>query len=363
MDTEVESCLTIAKDDVPVGTRPELNLIEGAGITLTVVDDPDNNRVNARVDNRILPIGADGYIQYYDQGILAGNTNFVFSLQLPNPTGIPYPGFIIGTEPAKGGAITTDASLTNGVELVISAGEANTGDFTGGNLLLFAGSADAGVAGTARLQGGTSVSAKAGDVILAGGNSSATGSAGWAFLQGGLPGANGDGGHVKLIATQRSGSSLQNGWIFLNAGGADKLIIIDTGAWFIDGAYAGAAGDVLSSSGSSASPAWKPLSLGSEGTVTLEPGINNDVEVGAHSRILMDSSAGPAIVTGFTAAVDGKLLLITNGRSSNAVSLATESDESAAANRIFAEADTVLAPAGSRMLCYSGTLARWVLTT
>lgn len=353
--------ITVSKDGVPQGTRSTINFNDGQGLSLTVADDTAHNRVDITANNLIVPIGANGYVQYYDGGVLNGNTNFVFTLTLPNPTGVPYPGFIIGTEPAGGGAITTDASLTNGVRLVISAGEGNSGDFAGGNLLLFGGGADGGNAGLARMQGGTSVSAKAGDAILAGGDSTGTGDAGWAFVQGGTPGTNGDGGHVKLIATVKSGASVQNGWIYLSTGGADKLVIVDTGAWFIDGANPGAAGDTLVSSGPGASPTWKPTSLGAETTLSPGVGVHNDVVVDAHSRVLLDSSPGAMSITGFAGGADGKLLLITNGGSTNSVTLTKEGSGSGASNRLFGAGDRILAPGASQLLSYSATLSRWIM--
>ena len=362
MEDSSVNVVTVARNGVVQGTRSEINLIEGAKISLTVTDDPTNDRVNVTVDNQVVPIGADGYVQYYDSGTLNGNTNFVFTLSLPNPTGVPYPGFIIGTEPAKGGAITTDASLTNGVLLVISAGEANSGNFVGGNLLMFGGGSDAGPAGSARLQGGSAVNSKAGDAILAGGNSISAGGAGWAFVQGGIPETNGDGGHVKLIATQKNGTSVQNGWIYLNTGGSDKLIMTDTGAWFINGSSAGNAGDNLVSSGSGASPSWKPTGLGAETTIAVVSGANNNVDIGSNARIFVSSTAGGTLtLTGFTGGTDGRLILITNVASLSTVILTKEGAGSTAANRIFAGGDTTLSPGGSRMLCYSATLTRWVV--
>jgi hypothetical protein len=41
--------VNVRKGGIAVGTRPTLNFIQGTGITLTVADDPANNRINITI--------------------------------------------------------------------------------------------------------------------------------------------------------------------------------------------------------------------------------------------------------------------------------------------------------------------------
>ena len=47
----------VQQGGTPVGTRPTLNFIAGTGITISVVDDPSNNRVNIIISTTIIPTG------------------------------------------------------------------------------------------------------------------------------------------------------------------------------------------------------------------------------------------------------------------------------------------------------------------
>lgn len=49
--------LEIAKVNTIIGTRPRLNLIEGANVTLTVVDDPGNNKVDVTIQSATATAG------------------------------------------------------------------------------------------------------------------------------------------------------------------------------------------------------------------------------------------------------------------------------------------------------------------
>ncbi len=49
-DGVAAAALDVAKNNVLVGTRPRLNLIEGTNVSLTIIDDAGNNEVDVTIN-------------------------------------------------------------------------------------------------------------------------------------------------------------------------------------------------------------------------------------------------------------------------------------------------------------------------
>lgn len=114
-------------------------------------------------------------------GTPAGYGDFQFGFLLPNASGIPSSGLLVGGAGKTQVVHITDAQITGlkGITVIRTAGDAdstpgNPGIDPGGDLLDFAGASLNGRGGAAKYQGGTSVNNIAGDATLQGGN--ATGS-------------------------------------------------------------------------------------------------------------------------------------------------------------------------------------------
>lgn len=101
--------------------------------------------------------------------------------------------------------------------------------------------------------------------------------------------------------------------------------------------------------------------FGPEYALTLTAGNNNNVLV-TGNRLLADTTAGDATITGFdaTGISTGYPLVVTN-LGPNALTLADANGGSLAANQLFAITDLTLPPRGSFLLERSGTLLKWVL--
>lgn len=100
--------------------------------------------------------------------------------------------------------------------------------------------------------------------------------------------------------------------------------------------------------------------LGGELTFTASAGANNNVSFGAYNRLLVDTSAGAASITGIQAGDNGQLCVVTNQGSSD-LTLVVQSASSTAANRLYGITDLTLPQFGSKLLQYSNTLTRWVI--
>ncbi len=73
-------------------------------------------------------------------------------------------------------------------------------------------------------------------------------------------------------------------------------------------------------------------------------------------------AAGDANWTGLLAgSALGQLLLLTNGDAANSLTLNASNVGSAAANRFLYQFDLVLGPGVSKLLCYDGVLAKWLI--
>lgn len=124
-----------------------------------------------------------GSIQYNNNGVIDGAGDFQFGRLLPNASGTPCLGILLGGAGAVQIVYITDEQLPGqkGITVIREAGDASSSGAAtddGGDLLDFAGGSINGNGGQSKYQGGTSVNKVAGDSVLAGGN--ATGSAGTA---------------------------------------------------------------------------------------------------------------------------------------------------------------------------------------
>jgi hypothetical protein len=208
-----------------------------------------------------------GSVQYNNNGALGGVGNFQWGFSLPNASGIPSQGILVGGAGAVQVVYITDEQLAGqkGITVIREAGDAaSTGaaNWDGGDLLDFAGGTLHGNGGTAKYQAGTSVSLRGGDAILHGGNST-TGIPGNGIVIGGETGSQG--ANVLLIATKLAGIAgdvrhqinstvlqqfLEHGEIYLT----------------LSGTGAGLAGQPLVSGGIGAAAQW--LTTGFTGTIT-----------------------------------------------------------------------------------------------
>lgn len=114
-------------------------------------------------------------------GAPQGFGDFQWGFLLPNASGIPSSGVLIGGAGKAQVVHITDAQITGqkGITVIRSAGDAdstpgNPGLDAGGDLLDFAGASLNGPGGQAKYQGGTSVNSIAGDAVLQGGNATGT---------------------------------------------------------------------------------------------------------------------------------------------------------------------------------------------
>lgn len=199
-------------------------------------------------------------------GTITGYGGLQYGFLLPNPSGTPSEGILVGGAGITQVVYITDEQVPGqkGITVIRSAGDVNssTGTFDGGDLLDFAGGTPSGNGGTAKYQGGTSVSGRAGDATLHGGNST-SGTPGNAVCIGGETGATGAG--VLLIMTKPTGSSTF-GEVAIHSGngalpGGSSVVLIEflsNGEIFMtnSGTGAGNANDVFISGGLGASAKW-----------------------------------------------------------------------------------------------------------
>lgn len=67
-DIPTEFPIIVSKAATPIGTRPEINLIQGSGMTITVADDVGNDRVNIT----LVSSGGAGEVTFADALMLMG---------------------------------------------------------------------------------------------------------------------------------------------------------------------------------------------------------------------------------------------------------------------------------------------------
>ncbi len=134
---------------------------------------------------------------------LTGSGQFIFGFLLPNASGIPSVGLLLGGAGKSQVVYITDEQLPgqDGITVIREAGDVSSvtpGTNNGGNLLDFAGASVNGQGGQAKYQGGTSVHGRAGDSVLHGGNST-DGTPGNAVCLPGETGAHGSSTHLFLL--------------------------------------------------------------------------------------------------------------------------------------------------------------------
>lgn len=109
-------------------------------------------------------------------GVPVGFGDFQWGFLLPNASGIPSSGVLIGGAGKSQVVHITDAQIPGmkGIIVIRTAGDAGDSTSDGGDLLDFAGGSVGGKGGAATYQAGTSVNATAGDATLQGGNATGT---------------------------------------------------------------------------------------------------------------------------------------------------------------------------------------------
>lgn len=225
-----------------------------------------------------------GSVQYNNNGVLGGVGDFQFGLALPNASGTPYEGILLGGAGKVAVVYITDEQLggQKGITVIREAGDANPtpGSDDGGDLLDFAGGTSTGSGGTAKYQGGTSVSARAGDVVIHGGNST-TGTPGNVVL---IPGETGTTagsssilymikptgapgfGDVRIVKGDGGGPPGGTSTILIQFLSNGEIYLTSTGTG------AGLAGQPLVSGGIGAPATWKTAFTGTVTTAKLTSG-------------------------------------------------------------------------------------------
>lgn len=201
-----------------------------------------------------------GSIQFNDNGALGGGGDFQFGRLLPNASGTPCIGILLGGAGATQCVYITDEQIpgSKGINVIREAGDASASgaaNWDGGDLLDFGGGTLNGQGGQAKYQGGTSVTGRAGDAVLHGGNTT-SGTPGNAVCIGGETGPTG--GSVLLIMTKPPGAS-GYGSVDVHANSTVLLQFLSNGEIYLtsSGTGAGLAGQALVSGGVGAPATWK----------------------------------------------------------------------------------------------------------
>ncbi len=109
------------------------------------------------------------------------------------------------------------------------------------------------------------------------------------------------------------------------------------------------------------------LTLGGRLGYASPAGAQNDVNPAGGfptniGRLVVTLAAGDAAWGGLLAGDPlGQLLLLTNGDAANSLTLNANDAGSAAANRFLYQFNIVLGPGVSKLLCYDGVLAKWLI--
>lgn len=223
-----------------------------------------------------------GSVQVCGPGnVFNGFGDFQFGRLLPNASGTPCVGLLLGGAGQTQVAFITDEQIPGqkGINVIREAGDATSvlpANNDGGDLLDFAGGTLNGNGGQAKYQGGTSVHGRAGDAVLHGGNST-NGTTGNSVI---LPGeTGGTGGSTLIFMTKPVGSSafgsidLKSGNGALPGGSTVTLIqFLSNGEIYLtaSGTGAGLAGQPLVSGGIG-SPA--KYQVGFTGSRTIGPSV------------------------------------------------------------------------------------------
>lgn len=89
-------------------------------------------------------------------------------------------------------------------------------------------------------------------------------------------------------------------------------------------------------------------------------GDNDNVNVNGSRYIVVDTSAGPANITGFMDGVGGRPLILTNA-GPNPLGLPALDAGSSALNQLYGLPDMVIPAGASQFIVYSSILSKWVL--
>lgn len=104
--------------------------------------------------------------------------------------------------------------------------------------------------------------------------------------------------------------------------------------------------------------------LGPELVYVAAAGNNNDIDINitTTSRVLVDTTAGDATITGVdtTDSENGQLLVFTN-TGPNSLTFANENGASLAVNQFYGVTDITLPPRGSLLVSRSATLSKLVM--
>lgn len=159
------------------------SLTLAAGRTLIISDGTSVGLADPRSQGgTYTPAFESGSVQVAGPGgVPQGFGDFQWGFLLPNASGIPSSGVLVGGAGKLQVVHITDAQITGlkGITVIRTAGDAdstpgNPGLDAGGDLLDFAGASLNAGGGAAKYQGGTSVNATAGDATLQGGNATGT---------------------------------------------------------------------------------------------------------------------------------------------------------------------------------------------
>ena len=166
---------------------------------------------------------------------------------------------------------------TNGVLILTGPNGGVLGSVTGQPLTLNAGNAITDTTpAVIQLQPGGGVTGAGGGGVAAAGNAVSSGAGGgWQFNGGNAAGTNQGGGAVTFGAGTSTGTAT-NGIVSFSTHGANRLTLLENGAWNVNG-LTGSAGNVLSSNGSTTPPSWGGLSA------TALPALTGDVTTTAGS--------------------------------------------------------------------------------
>lgn len=126
------------------------------------------------------------------------------------------------------------------------------------------------------------------------------------------------------------------------------------------GGFFGPFGSTTSSSGGGSA------ALVNRFTSALAAGANNNLTPagfpGTKSfRLILTAPAGNANVTGLLAGTDGQLGMLTSEDAANTITLNALNAGSLPANRFLYAVDIILPPGASKMVCYDGTSALWLI--
>lgn len=240
--------IDVIDNGTPAGTRPAINLIAGTNVTLTISDDPANNRVNVTIDATSgggTPAGSDTQIQYNNSGAFgasskltwdnvaitmslgdAGDTSYLSTLS--GGTGVNGGSLYVktgdGTTNAAGDLFFTAGNSVDGNGGAISVSSGNSTNANGGNFNFTAGySETAGNGGNLEIYGGYSENGNAGNVRIFGGDGN-DGTPGNIYLQPGMESATATNGYLILVNLPTSDPGIPGAvWCDTGAGNVLKM--------------------------------------------------------------------------------------------------------------------------------------------